>query len=111
MMSSVLRGICWVILYVLVVATGWDEPLRYRFMSKEKIAEEEQKLAPPPPPPAEHSNMNGWRPAGTALDRASYRTRNSEVYYTDTMDRKGLGSATETQARPNLYIKGAGGPT
>ena len=35
-----------------IVGIGWREPLRYRFMSAEQIAEEIDALQPPPPTPA-----------------------------------------------------------
>ena len=44
------------LLYVAIVATilfvGWQEPLRYRFLSRAEIAEIEHPPPPATPPPA-----------------------------------------------------------
>lgn len=49
-----------------IVWLGWEEPLSYRFMSREEIAEREMVLHPPPPPPPAKVE---WTAQGTALDR------------------------------------------
>jgi hypothetical protein len=56
-----------------VLFVGWNEPLRYRFMSEAKIREYERakqvKMAETP-----LGNSEKWQPQGTLLDRGAYRT-------------------------------------
>ena len=48
----------------VIVAVGWREPLRYRFMSPLDIAMEEHAMFPPPPPPPTRAMAQNGIPAG-----------------------------------------------
>jgi hypothetical protein len=57
-----------------VLFVGWNEPLRYRFMSEAKIREyeranEQVKMGETP-----LGKSAKWQPQGTSLDRGAYRT-------------------------------------
>lgn len=102
MIISLFRAFLWLLGATFVVQMGWDEPLRYKFMSDQQIAVAEEALKPPPP--AERPKMAVWRPQGTALDRAPYRPlTGGGIIYSTNIDANGLGAATETQRRPNVY--------
>jgi hypothetical protein len=90
------RGwIAYLIIVVAIVAVGWNEPLRFRFMSKAAIYEEEAALVPTPPPRIRQP-VATWQPIGTALDRAPYRSENGKIVWSENYDRKELGSVTES---------------
>ena len=69
-------GVCTVILSI-----GWNEPLRYRFMSPDEIAEAEgrtEEVAPPAP--------KQWEPMGTTLDRAQGERNGGSIIYSKNPD-------------------------
>jgi hypothetical protein len=103
MLQRIFSGVLWLGAAFMIVVTGWNQPLRYQFMSKSDI---EQENAPPPPPP--RVQMSNWQPIGTALDRAPYTRRNDGVHYTRNIDSMKMGTSTETSSRPNLRVSGAG---
>lgn len=81
----------------LIIFIGWDEPLRYRFMSPVTIAAEESAMrplgetAPPADPPEPVST-------GSALDRGPWRAdRQGRNYSRD--DARAIGTPTETVRR------------
>jgi hypothetical protein len=53
---SILRAIVLLMIMLIIVAVGWNEPIRYRFMSADEIFRTENPPTPPPivhlPPPA-----------------------------------------------------------
>lgn len=83
----------------LILFVGWDEPLRYRFMSPGAIAAEESALRPvvepaPPADPPEHPSTRN------ALDRGPWRTeRQGKVSASRDSDTRGTGSPGETVRR------------
>ena len=83
-----------------VLFLGWDEPLRYRFMSTKEIAADKQENEP-----AESSSairtMRNWQPMGTSLDRAPYEIKDGVVKYSKNFDPRKTGSASETDCRRN----------
>jgi hypothetical protein len=99
MIESLLRVLILMAVVVAVVFSGWNEPLRYRFLSPDQIAAEEQAIRPFLARESPHQ----WRPAGTSLDRAPYEVQRGVVYYSDKFDPKRMGSSTETPWRPNTY--------
>ncbi len=107
MMASVIRGLFWFMAAIMIVATGWDEPLRYRFLSQGQIALEEGALRPPPP----RRDMTQWQPNGTALDRGAYRRNQWGIQYTRNSDSRALGTASETGMRSNAFYDPMTGQT
>jgi hypothetical protein len=86
-----------------IVFIGWDEPLRYRFMSPVAIAAEERALRPVPEPQSEEESR-AQVAAGTALDRAPWRRdRRGRVRYSPEFDTRTMGTPTETRERQNLF--------
>jgi hypothetical protein len=82
-----------------IVWLGWNEPLSYRFMSQEDIAERELTLHPPPP---RRATMQEWSAQGTALDRAPYtRGKLGKIRYSDHygFDNREVGIPTESGSR------------
>lgn len=84
-----------------VLFVGWDEPLSYRFMSDQQIAEVEKpaEVTPPvvePPPIQSLQRMSEWQSSGTSLDRAPFDTKNGRISYSENYDHKELGSPTES---------------
>jgi hypothetical protein len=64
--ASLARLAVWLLLAASLIVTGWDEPLRYKFMSIEAIEAEERRLLEVKPP------VRQWQPSGTALDKPAY---------------------------------------
>lgn len=106
MFESLLRVLILMTVVLAVVFCGWNEPLRYRFLSREQIAAEAQAARPATTYARESPSQ--WRPGGTSLDRAPYEVYRGVVYYSDKFDPKRVGSPTETPWRPNTY--GGRGP-
>ncbi len=80
-----------------IVWLGWEEPLSYRFMSREAIAERELVLHPPPPPPPAKGE---WTSQGTALDRVpDYRDRMGRSRYNESYDHRPIGMPMEGSIR------------
>ena len=71
MIAALASTIVWMLLVICVVVVGWNEPLKYKFMSRAQIAAEEKALEPPPPPPSSrvpaHSDMRSWN-GGSKLE-------------------------------------------
>ena len=61
--ALVFLGICAAIVFV-----GWREPLAYRFMTPQEIAEDQK----PPMQPEVINRVESWRPTRTSLDRTAY---------------------------------------
>ena len=64
--ALVFVGIC-----AAIILVGWQEPLRYRFMSVDEIADHQASLHPTPVP----QPVKPWQPEGTSLDRFRYGGR------------------------------------
>ena len=94
--ALVFLGIC-----TAIIIIGWNEPLRYRFMSPSQIAEVEGDREEP--------ERQEWRSTsslkGTALDRAPYVVGKGKVKYTKGFDPRELGSPSETNQRTNTRGK------
>lgn len=102
MVASVVRLLLFLGVLTAIICVSWNEPLRYRFISRAQIVEEENALRPPVAVKQE------WRQFGTALDRAPYvRRPDGSIQYSKNYDRYRAGSATETTLRPNANQKGA----
>ena len=43
-------SLCYVALVVAILRCGWDEPLRYRFMTPQQVAATKAAALPPPTP-------------------------------------------------------------
>ena len=95
----VINAAVFLALCVVVVCVGWNEPLRYRFMSEQEIAEVERPPATPAPTP--RPSAMEWRSqqSGTSLDRAPYTIVNGKVEYSEGYDSHKTGTATETDTR------------
>jgi hypothetical protein len=66
-MAAEIRGwLFYVAIVVVIMMIGWDEPLRYRFMSRASIAEEEAALFPTPAPRVVQEPPP-WQPVGSRL--------------------------------------------
>jgi hypothetical protein len=106
MFTQILQTILYLFVCAAVILVGWEQPLRYRFISSEQIAEIEappnsQSVVSHPPQP------KSWRPMGTALDRAPYTTDNRGVIYTENIDFREMGTRSEQERRTNL-LQGQG---
>ena len=90
-----------------VLWTGWNEPLRYRFLSPEELAQERgltqsrRSSAPPNMRDLPASAAASWRPAGTSLDRAAYDVKNGTISYSKTYDPRQVGTPTEADSVNN----------
>jgi hypothetical protein len=67
--------ITYVVLVTAVLVIGWNQPLRYRFMSKQEVAAM-YASTPPPPPGAWMWEAN----RSSKLDRGAYGRRTSSGY-------------------------------
>ena len=68
MIASLASTAVWLLLVTCIVVVGWDEPLKYKFMSRAQIMAEEKKLEPMPVPRSNiplHSDPRTW---GTKLN-------------------------------------------
>ena len=81
-----------------VIYVGWDNPLRYRFMSPTAVATE-QRIAREGTEAGSQESTQQWRPMGTALDRAPYEVVNGRVKYSSNFDPRKTGSPTEVDYR------------
>lgn len=100
MFESLLRVLILMAVVAAVIVCGWNEPLRYRFLSANQIATEEQAIQPEM---VARDSQHQLSPAGTSLDRAHYEVHRGTVYYSDKFDPKRMGNATETPWKPNIY--------
>jgi hypothetical protein len=67
MIASLASTAVWLLLVTCLVIVGWDEPLKYKFMSRPQITAEEKKLEPAPAPRPNiplHTDPRTW---GTKL--------------------------------------------
>src|SRR4051812_27126188 len=96
MMERFIGYVVWAFICILLIMTGWDQPLRYKILNPAEIAAYEHTLMPPAQPAAVHEPVAKWHPTGGALDRAPY-TRYSEgvTYNRKSSDGLGLGTASE----------------
>ncbi len=49
--AKIVHAVFFVVICTVIVLLGWNEPLRYRFMSSQEIALLENPPPPPPPMP------------------------------------------------------------
>lgn len=86
----------------LLLALGWNEPLRYRFMSAKALEKERNPVRiDAPVAVSERPASSQWHPSGTALDRAPYKTTNEGLEYTTNYDARRAGARTEAEVTPN----------
>ena len=64
MLASFLRFLVWLLVIGGLVKLGWDDPLRYCFMSKAEITAEEN---PPLPERGPGGGPRRWEPRNTTL--------------------------------------------
>ena len=91
-------------LSAFIIFVGWDEPLRYRTLSRVDITAEENALRPPGPTPRPglQSHLTG-----SALDRAPWSTdKQGRVQYSHDFDTRTLGTRTEASGRANTFKSG-----
>lgn len=50
MIAKIANIAVWLLIAVSIVVFGWDEPLRYHFISEEQVKSEERSALPPPTP-------------------------------------------------------------
>ncbi len=101
--SGTLRSVLFLGVAGSILALGWNEPLRYRFMSPTAIVREQQALREQAAGFTQPRRSGAWQPQGTSLDRGAYRTnRRGGVSYTHNMDTRELGVRTETETRKGL---------
>jgi len=105
---GVVFGILWI---------GWNEPLRYRFLSPEELAQErgltqgpQRGSAPPNMRDLPAAASASWRPAGTSLDRAAYDVKNGSITYSANYDPRHVGTPTETDSVNNKTHVGPAAP-
>lgn len=91
-----------IILAAVIFVSGWNEPLRYLFMKPNEVMAEESALFPKEPA---RRPASGWKPDGTSLDRAPYRTNSDGLEYTNNFDSRSMGTRTETDRRSGAHGK------
>jgi hypothetical protein len=105
MVARVLGYVIWGFIAVMIVITGWDEPLRYRTMNQTDISAEERAAAATPL--AVRMPVEQWHPLGTALDRGAYKRSPTGIIYNEKSDDPfKMGTSTEVQMRPNRTVSG-----
>ena len=62
--AKIVHAVIFIAVCTVILSVGWNEPLRYRFMSPDQIAEAEGRTKEPAPPTPKR-----WEPMRTALDR------------------------------------------
>lgn len=118
LLGKLLHALVFLLICAAIIAIGWNEPLRYRFMSPQQIADAEFEAHPPPPPPPSTpgpvdfenwrstSGLRGTALRGAALDRAPWDKKKNQVeYHPGNLDSKGMGPPTETDRRTNTIGK------
>jgi hypothetical protein len=60
MFGKFVNLLVWLLVAAWIVASGWDEPLKYRFMTPEARAAEEKIIVPPPPPTPAPPDYRKW---------------------------------------------------
>jgi hypothetical protein len=103
--AEILHAGVFLIVGAVVLLSGWNEPLRYLFMSQEEIVKEERALFVETTP--ENRPALEWRPGGTALDRGPYKLNEDKrtIEYTDNIDFRQMGTPSEAAGRSNLQGK------
>ena len=104
-LEKILHTLAFLAVCAGIVFVGWHEPLRYRFMSSQQIADEVAESQPPPPAPPVRVGSDGWHPGGTALDRSPYEVTQGKVKYSTDFDPRKMGAPTETDRRSNTTGK------
>lgn len=59
MLANLANLAVWLLVAACIVVFGWDEPIRYHFMSAASVAAEEKALMPPPTPAPDYRS---WPP-------------------------------------------------
>ena len=88
-----------------ILFAGWNEPLRFRFLSSAELAQERNpnsKVAAPTQP------VTSWRPAGSTLDRAPYDVKHGQINFSQNYDPRKAGTVTEA---PGVVGKTHTGPS
>jgi hypothetical protein len=67
MLANLANLAVWLLVAAFIVVFGWNEPLRYRFMSRASVAEEEKAFMPTPVPRPDYRSWNGPRTGPSRL--------------------------------------------
>jgi len=104
MASQLLQAVVYFAVCAALILVGWEQPLRYRFLSPEQIVEIERPADRNEQPVAGAlPKSHQWRPRGTSLDRAPYETKNDGVEFSESIDSRQMGTRSEQEARANLF--------
>ena len=66
-----IRFLIWLLVAAAIVYLAWDQPLRYRFMTADEIAQE-QYGGPAPDGANRAQTSKQWQPKSTTLDRPGH---------------------------------------
>jgi hypothetical protein len=58
MFGNIVNTLVWLLLAVWIVVSGWQEPLKYYFMSNERVDAEERPFRATPTPPPDYRNWS-----------------------------------------------------
>jgi hypothetical protein len=67
MFGNLVNLLVWLLLAAWIVVSGWDKPLKYYFMSEERVRAEEAVFVPTPVPAPDYRNWNRPAQSGGAL--------------------------------------------
>lgn len=67
MIQNIANFVVWVLIAVSIVVFGWNEPLRYHFISAERVQREERALMPPNAAP-DYRSWRGKYPGASSLE-------------------------------------------
>jgi hypothetical protein len=71
MLGNLANLAVWLLVAACIVAFGWEEPLRYRFMSRASVAEEEKAFLPPATPTPDYRSWATPKIGGSRLGNPS----------------------------------------
>ncbi len=95
LLAKTIHALVFLAICMAIIIIGWNEPLRYRFMSPGQLAEVEGDREEPA--------RQEWRSTssakGTALDRAPYEVKSGKLKYSENFDSRKMGAPTETDRR------------
>jgi hypothetical protein len=104
LLAKVIHALLFLAVCTAITAVGWNEPLRYRFMGAQEIADTEAAQSPPPPPP--RPGPREWNLQGAALDRAPWEKKGNKIKYnTNGIDLRHVGAPTESDKRTDAIGK------
>jgi hypothetical protein len=73
MLGNLANLAVWLLVAACIVVVGWEEPIKYRFMSAASVAAEERALMPPPTTP----DYRSWSTPLKGSDKLGHPTLNT----------------------------------